>query len=195
MKPKRRLNLIIGRKQIAVAGLAVLLGAAVYVNYLYSSPKKVQTAEPRTAETEAETARYGEIRFVDAKSGGTEVSVGSEPTDEYFAQARLDKQKSRDESLEVLRSFWYGGDSTGDELEVIAGDVKAVSGYVETESKIENLLKAQGFSDALCYLTGSTANVIVRTAGLDTAQAAQIKSTLLGEIAIPAENITIVEIK
>ncbi len=194
MKPKRRLNLIIGRKQIAVAGLAVLLGAAVYVNYLYSTPKKVQTAEPQSA-AETETARYGEIRFVDSKNGDTDVTVASASSDEYFAQARLDKQKSRDESLEVLRSFWYGGDSTSDELEVIAGDVKAVSGYVETESKVENLLKAQGFSDALCYLTGSTANVIVRTEGLDTAQAAQIKSTLLGEIAIPAENITIVEIK
>ncbi|MCR4779475.1 MAG: SpoIIIAH-like family protein [Ruminiclostridium sp.] len=193
MKQKRRLNLIIGRKQIAVAGLAVLLGAAVYVNYLYSTPKKVETAEPRPAETE--TAKYGEIRFVDAKNGDTGVTVASSSSDEYFAQARLDKQKSRDESIEVLQSFYYGGDSTGDELAVIAEDVRAVSGYVETESKIENLLKAQGFSDALCYLTGSTANVIVKTEGLDIAQAAQIKSTLLGEIAIPAENITIVEIK
>ena len=191
MKLKKRLNVIIGRKQIVIAGLAVLLGAAVYVNYLYSSPKKVETAENPTAET----ARYGEIRFVDTKLGDTEVTVSSESSDEYFAQARLDKQKSRDESIEVLQSFYYGGDSTKEELAVIAEDVKAVSGYVETEAKIESLLKAQGFSDALCYLTGSTANVIVKTAGLDTAQAAQIKTTLLGEIAIPAENITSVAIK
>ena len=70
-----------------------------------------------------------------------------------------------------------------------------VSGYIETETKVENLLKAQGFSEALCYLSDNTANVIVKTQGLDNSQAAQIKSTLLGEIAIPAENITIVEIK
>lgn len=192
MKLKKRLNLIIGRKQIIIAGLAVLLGAAVYVNYLYSASSRVETSES----TETETAKYGEIRFVDAQiSDGTDISVASTESDEYFAQARLDKQKSRDESIEVLQSFYYGGDSTGEELAVIAEDVKAVSGYVETESKVENLLKAQGFTDALCYLTGSTANVIVKTEGLDTAQAAQIKSTLLGEIAIPAENITIVEIK
>ena len=95
----------------------------------------------------------------------------------------------------MLQSFYYGGDSTDEELAVISEDVREVSGYIETESRVENLLKAQGFDDALCYLTDKAANIVVRTNGLDNAQAAQIKSTLLGEIAVPAENITIVEVK
>ena len=188
---KKRLNLIIGRKQIMIAGLAVLLGAAVYVNVLYSGSQQVKTSEKQ----ETEAASYGEVRFVGARQDDKAVTVSATDSDDYFVQARLDKQRSRDESIEVLKTFCYGGDSTNDELAVIAEDVKEVSGYIETETKVENLLKAQGFSDALCYLTGNTANVIVRTTGLDTAQAAQIKSTLLGEIAVPAENITIVEIK
>jgi len=187
---KKRLNLIIGRKQIAVAGLAVLLGAAVYVNFLYAARPAETTASEKT-----DTPTYGEIRFVGADTSEDGISVASTDSDEYFAQARLDKQKSRDESIEVLQSFYYGGDNTSDELAVISEDVREVSGYIEKESRIENLLKAQGFSDALCYLTDSTANIVVKTAGLDTAQAAQIKSTLLGEMSVPAENITIVEIK
>lgn len=191
MKFGKRLNIIIGRKQIAVAGLALLLGAAVYVNYAYSA-RPVETAD----KNETETASYGEIRFVDAKTDeGKKITVSSTESADYFAQARLDKQKSRDESIEVLKSFYYGGDSTSDELAVISEDVREVSGNIETESKVENLLKAQGFDDAICYLSGSTANIVVRTDGLDNAQAAQIKSTLLGEISLPAENITIVEIK
>lgn len=190
MKFGKRINLIIGRKQIAVAGLAVLLGAAVYVNWVYAS-KPVETSDK--AVENAETATYGEVKFVSA--GSDDISIASSSSDEYFAQARLDKQKSRDESIEVLQSFYYGGDSTAEELAVLSEDVKEVSSYIETESRIENLLKAQGFSDALCYLSGSTANIVVKTEGLDTAQAAQIKNTLLGEIAVPAENITIVEIK
>ena len=189
---KKRLNLIIGKKHIAVAGLALLLGAALYVNYLYSGAQKVETAETAP---DTETATYGEVRFVGAETSDKTVNLDSSESDEYFAQARLDKQKSRDESIEVLQSFYYGGDSTSDELAVISEDVREVSSNIETEAKIENLLKAQGFSDALCYISGSTANVVVKTAGLDNAQAAQIKSTLLGEIAVPAENITIVEIK
>ena len=173
MKFGKRLNLIIGRKQIAVAGLAVLLGAAVYVNYLYSA-KPVETSENGS---DSETATYGEIRFVGADASGGDISITASDSDEYFAQARLDKQKSRDESIEVLQSFYYGGDSTSDELAVISEDVREVSGYIEAESRIENLLRAQGFSDALCYLTGSAANIVVKTDGLDTAQAAQAVST------------------
>lgn len=187
----KRINMIIGKKQIVLAGLTVLLGVAVYVNYLYSS------ADISTADSESrEASNYGDVRFVSSENvGGQEINVSSTDSDAYFAQARLDKQQSRDEAVEVLQSFYFGGDSTADELEVIARDVAAVGGYIETESRVENLLKAQGFAEALCYLSDSAANVIVKTEGLDTAQAAQIKSTLLGEIAIPAENITIVEIK
>lgn len=187
----KRINMIIGKKQIVLAGLTVLLGVAVYVNYLYS------TADVSIADSESrEASNYGDVRFVSSQNvGGQEINVSSTDSDAYFAQARLDKQQSRDEAVEVLQSFYFGGDSTADELEVIARDVAAVSSYIETESRVENLLKAQGFTEALCYLSDSAANVIVKTEGLDTAQAAQIKSTLLGEIAIPAENITIVEIK
>ncbi|MCM1334578.1 MAG: SpoIIIAH-like family protein [Bacteroides sp.] len=186
----KRINLIIGKKQLILAGLTVLLGAAVYVNYLYSSPT------PETGESERETANYGDVRFVSSELGDDPaISVSSTDSDAYFAQARLDKQQSRDETVEMLRSFYFGGDSTGDELAVIAQNVAEVGNYMETETKVENLLKAQGFSEALCYLSDTSANVIVKTQGLDTAQAAQIKSTLLGEIAVPVENITIVEIK
>ncbi len=194
---KRRINLIIGKKQLILAGLTVLLGVAVYVNYLYSSPK-VETENTETAKTSetAETANYGDVTFVSSDvSGDTAVEVSATDSDAYFAQARLDKRQSRDEAVEMLQSFYFGGDSTDDELAVIAQNVVEVGNYIETETKVENLLKAQGFAEALCYLSDGSANVIVKTQGLDTAQAAQIKSTLLGEIAVPVENITIVEIK
>lgn len=187
---KKRLNLIIGKKQIILAGMSVLLGVAVYANYLYSS------AKTEIPEEDAASGNYGDVQFVSSDvSGDKAVNVSSTNSDEYFARARLDKQQSRDEAVEVLQSFYFGGDSTEEELAVIAQDVIEVGSYIETETKVENLLKAQGFTEALCYLSDSTANVIVKTEGLDIAQAAQIKSTLLGEIAIPAENITILEIK
>ncbi len=186
----KRINLIIGKKQIVMSGLVILLGVAVYANYLNSA------STLNVAEKEIESGNYGDVQFVSSDiSGKTEISVSSTSSDEYFAQARLDKQKSRDEAVEVLQTFYFGGDSTDEELAVIAQDVIEVGNYIETEVKVENLLKAQGFTEALCYLSDTSANVIVKTNGLDSAQAAQIKSTLLGEIAIPVENITILEVK
>ena len=57
------------------------------------------------------------------------------------------------------------------------------------------LLRAQGFEDALCYLSGDTANIIVKTDGLDAAQAAVIKNTLLSEVEVSGDAITIVEVR
>lgn len=194
---RRRINLIIGKKQIIIVGLTLILGVAIYVNYLVGT--KMSTGSPVSAyDSEAQSAGvYGEQQFVsnnDQGSSDSQVPL-SDSSDEYFAQARLDKEESRAEAVEVLQSIYSGGDATDTELAVFARDAAAISGYIESESKIENVLKAQGFEDVLCYLSDSGASIIVKTDGLDTAQAAQIKNALLSEVNVPAEKITILEIK
>lgn len=91
--------------------------------------------------------------------------------------------------------MYQGGDLTADELGMVANDALDLSGLIESENKIETLLKAQGFDDALCYLSDSGANIIVKTDGLDAAGAAKIKSTLLSEFEVSNDKITIVEVK
>ncbi len=176
----KRLNLIIGKKQIVIASLTVLLGAAVAVNFIVSSGKKDVT-QP----SEEVGANYGDTSFVANNVSG----------DAYFAQARLDKQQTRDEAAQVIASMYNGGDMTKDELTVVETNAQNLSNVIESENKIETLLKAQGFADALCYLSDSGANIIVKTDGLDAAGAAKIKSTLLSEVEVANDNITIVEVK
>ena len=177
----KRLNVILRKKQLVIAGLTVLLGTAVGVNFLLAKDDK-QLTQP-AAEVSADN--YGEMEYV-SDTGFS---------DEYFAQARLDKQSSRDEAAEVLQSMYQGGDLTVDELGLVEQNALKMSGLIESENKIESLLKAQGFDDALCYLSEDTANIIVKTDGLDAAGAAKIKSTLLSEVEVSSDNITIVEVK
>jgi stage III sporulation protein AH len=143
--------------------------------------------------SEAGGSYYGDAAFV---SGGRTVSAGAhDELGAYFAQARLDLQESRDEAKEFLQAMYHGGDARGDELAVMARNAERLQSFMESEAKIENLLKAQGFEDALCYLSERGANIIVKVPeGLDAAGAAKIKNTLLSEVSVPAENITIVEI-
>lgn len=84
---------------------------------------------------------------------------------------------------------------TKDELTVVEKNAKMLSDRMNSESKIETMLKAQGFADALCYLSDSGANIIVKTNGLDAAGAAKIKNALLSEVEVASDNITIVEVK
>ena len=194
---RRRINLIIGKKQIIIVGLTLILGVAIYINYLVGTNMTSDT--PVSADDKSQSAGvYGEEQFVsmngDTRPTSDNVSVYTD-AEAYFAQARMDKQESRAEAIEVLQSIYAGGDSTETELAVIAQDAVALTGYIESESKIENVLRAQGFDDVLCYLSENGASIIVKTDGLNTAQAAQIKNALLSEVDIPAEKITILEIK
>lgn len=182
----KRLNVIIGKKQIAIASLTVLLGAAVAVNFAIGSGKKKAAAKPDTQVSASAGANYGDTSF-----------VSDDMTDSaaYFAKARLDKQQSRDEAAQVLAGMYQGGDMTIDELTVVEANAKTLSDRMNSETKIETMLKAQGFADALCYLSDNSANIIVKTDGLDAAGAAKIKNALLSEVEVTNDNITIVEVK
>lgn len=182
----KRLNVILGKKQLVAAGLTVLLGTAVAVNFIYSGGKNKELTEP-SAEVSGTT--YGEADLVSMDKSGDAADSSA-----YFAQARLDKQTSREEAAEVLQSMYQGGDLTKDELAAVEVDAIKMGGYIESENKIESMLKAQGFEDALCYLSDNSANIIVKTPGLDAAGAAKIKSTLLSEAEFTNDQITIVEV-
>ena len=88
-----------------------------------------------------------------------------------------------------------GGDVSEDEMVVNAIDAVEVSKLIESEGTIESLVKAQGFEDCVAYLDGETAKVVVKTEGLDKAQAASIKEIILGESEVSVENIRIFEVK
>lgn len=195
-----RINLILGKKHLVAAGLALVLAVGLYANFAIGSSadgKNVsgdnygdtRLVSNEKSKTQANTDKDSDIVATAAKSDITSDS------EEYFAKARIDKQASREEAKETLKSIYGGGDMTKDELAVVAQDAKQLTDLMEAENKIETTLKAQGFEDVLCYLSDNSANIIVKSSGLDTAQAAQIKSALLSEVEVAGENITIVEVQ
>jgi stage III sporulation protein AH len=186
-----RINVIIGKKQIIVAGLALLLGLAVWVNFAVSAGRNVQpvSENPASEEEANRNTNYGDAQFV---SGGT---IVDDDVSAFFASARISKRESRDEAKEFLQTIIAGGDVRGDEIQAIAYDAATLGGFIESEARVEAVLRAQGFSDVLCYISDRGTNIIVRTDGLTAQCAAKIKDALLSEVDVPAENITIVEIK
>ena len=124
------------------------------------------------------------------------VSAGAKTDSaDYFAQARLDRMNDRDTAVQTLQTMIGGGDVSEDEMVVNAIDAVQVSKLIESEGTIESLIKSQGFQDCVAYLDGHPAKVVVKTEGLDKAQAASIKEIILGETDIDAENIRIFEVK
>lgn len=218
-------SFIIGKKQIILSCLTLMLAAAVYVNYVITKDS-VDTAPISTSELKGNVS-YGDTEFVNAASSDSskkdktdekqkenaekknkdssskEKNAEDIPTEktegqsaeEYFAQARLERTASRDESVATLQSVMGSGDRTDDELITDAIAAVETSKLIENESNIESIVKSMGYSDCIVYLDSDSAKVVVRTDGLDPAQAAAIKDVILGEITIPAENIRLFEVK
>lgn len=193
-----RINLILGKKHLVAAGLALVLAVGLYANFAIGSSadgKNVsgdnygdtRLVSNEKSKTKADTDKDSDIVATAAKSDIRSDSASD--SEEYFAKARIDKQASREEAKETLKSIYGGGDMTKDELAVVAQDAKQLTDLMEAENKIETTLKA------LCYLSDNSANIIVKSSGLDTAQATQIKSALLSEVEVAGENITIVEVQ
>lgn len=198
-------SFIIGKKQIILTCMTLMLGVAVYVNYSLtkndvevkksvsanadisvsqSAEEKEEATESSDVDVDADSVNYGESEFVNGDASA-----------DYFAQARLEKMNNRDEAVQTLQTIMGGGDITEDEMVTNALEAVEVSKLIESEGKIESLVKAQGIEDCVVYLDGDSAKVVVKTEGLDTAQAAAIKDIILGEVSVPAENIRVFEVK
>ena len=197
-----RINLILGKKHLVAAGLALVLAVGLYANFaIGSNVSGKSTSEDNYGDTRlvsnenGNTSKSSDKKDSDIVSASANTEKATDDSEEYFAKARIDKQASREEAKETLKSIYGGGDMTKDELAVVAQDAQQLTDLMEAENKIETTLKAQGFEDVLCYLSDNSANIIVKSQGLDTAQAAQIKSALLAEVEVAGENITIVEVQ
>lgn len=184
---KMKANFIIGKKQIILAALVLVLGGAVYVNYLYANNDGSYLATNTVTKSTKKDAgkNYGDAQLV---SGDVKQSS------DYFQQAALEKTKNRDEAIESVKSVIEKGDANAEELAAASAKIVEISQQIEAEGTIEGLIKAKGFTDCIVYLDNESANVVVQTKELNAEQAAQIKNIVLSQKDIKNENITIQEV-
>ncbi len=185
-KFNRSFSLKVNKKHIILACLTLFLGITVYANYRLS---KLEIPATDVVDGVDLTGTYGEVQYVN----GTDISDYS--SDDYFAQARLDKLTSRDEAVETLKMVLDGQDITDEEMAAYTMNAVTLSSLIESETTVENLILASGYDDCVVYLDGTNASIVVKSDGLSASQAAEIKDILLSEVDVPNENIRIFEVK
>lgn len=179
-----KLNMILGKKQIILASLVLVLGVAIYLNYTFSeSGNDYDITASANGEATTDDRTYGEAQLTSA-----------EP-DEYFTAARVERKKARDESVETLATTLKDSNLSDEEKEVATNKALEVSKQIESENKIETLVKAKGFQECLAFVDDENVKVVVKTEGLNAEQAAQIKNIIVEETNMPAENIVVDEVK
>lgn len=165
--------MVIKKKQLVIAALAIVVGTAGYLN------------ATKEGKDYTETGKYlGEAQL-----------VGSETVTEedFFSQARIDREAGRSRSIETFNSIIENESADAAAKASAEQGVLELAQNTETETAIENLLRAKGFKDAVCYINNSMANVVVKTDSLDSANVAIITEIVTEQSGIAQDKIKIME--
>lgn len=176
------MNMIVGKRQIILMALIMGLGIAVYLNWSYADTNKDLVLTGQVTEEK----NYGDAKYV---------SKDGEDGEAYFAEAKMTRTKTRDEASAVLKTMLEEADLTPDQKTELTLKATDLSKAIETEGKIENLVKAKGFAECMVYYDTERVDVIIKTNGLLSNEVAQIKDIVVRETSVPDKNISIVEVK
>ncbi len=182
------MNMIIGKRQIILAALVLGLSVAIYLNFALAGN---QIEPTDTDPTVSSGENYGDAVLTGTSGEVEETNANAE----FFAQARLTRQKMREESVQTMQNMLADTALNEEQQQTISAQALTIAQAIEVENKVENLIVAKGFTECIAYIDAESANIVVQTDGLLQSEAAQIMDIILGETDIEPENIKIVEVK
>jgi len=173
----------IGKKSIVLAALVLLLGGAVYVNTVLT--KGSVSLTDMVNNTSSQTKTLGTAELVNASANETE----------GLTQLRLDRTKTRDESVSVLKTVTENEALSAEERSVAVETLAEMMDAMCEENDIETLVKAKGFSDCIATVGDGAVTVTVKSAArLTAAEAAQIRDIAVSVTNYDGDLIKIVEV-
>ncbi len=172
----------IGKRNITIALAVLLIGGAVYLNWALFR----ETGEGYTYSS-------GSDAVSDGASDGQASLVNSEGAGSYFSVTAINRERARDESLEVLRQIIDNEESLEAAKQEALTDINEIASTIEKEANIETLIKAKGFSECVAVISGSNCSVVVSSDGLMENEVAQIQEIVYDQASISPDGVKIIE--
>lgn len=179
------------KRNLTVLTVVFFVAAAVFFNWSYNNQFGSADADMVMAEDEA-------MKKAGTKQEESPAPKESEaPVSDYFAEARLTRQQSRDEALNLLESASSAEGASQETIDSAMTAISAMATDSMTETRIENLLLAKGYADCVAYITGDGISVAVPAPaeGLTEAQVAVITDLITTDTDFSAAQLKVVEVK
>lgn len=178
------------KRNIVIAAVLVFVGTAVYLNWSYNS--RWGSADAAMAAAEDRAALAAEEEY-EAASASVQASVLNAA---YFDNARLTRQQSRDEALELLELACASEDASQDVIDQSMDKINDMASWNLQESLLENELLAKDFADCVVFANddGITVAVPAPMEGLTETQVAQITEAVLANTEFSAQQLNVIEV-
>ncbi|NCC68300.1 MAG: SpoIIIAH-like family protein [Clostridia bacterium] len=173
------------KKQIIIIAAVVLcVCAAVYLNMSYNNQSNGEDA-------------FADSALANAKSEEEAQASAEDYLSEYFAEARLTRQQSRDEAMELLEQAASADTASQETIDGAMNSIAAMASYSMQETQIENLILAKNFADCVAFMSadGITLAVPAPAEGLSTEDVAKIVDCIVNETDYTAAQVRIIEVK
>ena len=183
------------KRNLTVLTVVLFVAAAVYFNWSYNQQFGAADADMVMAKDDA--MKKAGIKPEQASEKENEGDEPEEPVSDYFAQARLTRQQSRDEALNLLEAVSSEDGASQETIDSAMTAIAAMASDSMTETRIENLLLAKGYADCVAYITGDSISVAVPSPadGLTAAQVAAITDIITSDTDFAAAQLKVVEVK
>ena len=166
------------KKKMMIASAVLLIGAAVYLNYIFFlEDSAIANGQNPTNESEIVNS-----------SNASEENVST-----YFAQAVLERQKARDEALEVLQIVVDNEDALAESKDNAMQQMAQIADDIQRESNIESLIVSKGFEECVAVISDGKCNIVVKSDGLMANQISQIKEIVYEQASINPVDVKIIE--
>lgn len=177
---------VVRKRQIAAVSLILLIGVAGYLNLSI----KNGDADPNIAVMFSEASKkLGEAKMVSSSTDEENA------TSNYFTNAKMEREKKRDESIEMLSEILNSEGSDEVSKENARIQIELLAKFTESEVAAENLIKAKGYEDCIVFMGENVTSIAVMTEGLNEIDAANITQIAVDTGACTAEEVKIMEIK
>ena len=174
------------KRNLTMLAVMMFVCAAVALNWSYNSRWGKPDAEMVNAEDEAMLAAQTAFEKTIMTSGT-----------EYFAEARLTRQVSRDEALELLQTAAASEAASQETIDGAMNAITSMAACSMQEAQIENLLLAKNFEDCVVYIGADKVTVAVPAPveGLSEEAVARITEVLCSETDYGPTQLSIIEVK
>lgn len=201
-----------GKKQLIITGLVLTLGTAVYLNWQFSSNTDLLSG----ADAVSVSKQLGEAEFVNTSSDkkvsekstekSTEKSSKTSPTqsttqstskvksDEYFAQAKVDREQTQDKIADMAQKILESADENDTVKAEAVAQATELANIMEQQTNVESVIKSKGFEECLVFIQNGECSVVVKDSDLTEDDAMIIKDIAQGQTGVTPDKIKITAI-
>ena len=111
---------------------------------------------------------------------------------EFFEEYRIERDRTRSQQIEILKEITDNNNTKAETREEAQKKLMTMTNNLDKEIKIENLLRAKEFKDAVVFIQDASVTVIVLTGDLTETDTVTISQLVTRTTGVSRENIIII---